>query len=278
MSPWDVASAASVGAAMLLWRPPHRWIASVRLPSQLVGADGRASPGPRRGRLAAGAVLASVVLVWLAPLLAGAAAPALVALTLVGVGGFVSRQVRAQRRRSEAAATRVAVCGALDLLAADLRGGILPAKGLASAGGAVPAMAPASAAAERGGDVAAGLRAGAARPGAEALAQLGGAWTVAERAGAPLATVVDRLAATVREDLELVREVASEAAPARATGRLMAVLPVLGLGLGAGMGADPVHLLTRTVPGALCLAAGSALACLGTWWVDRVAASAEVRA
>lgn len=56
----------------------------------------------------------------------------------------------------------------------------------------------------------------------------------------------------------------------------MAVLPVLGLSLGAGMGANPVHVLTGTVVGAMCLAGGFALACAGLVWVDRIVASVDV--
>jgi tight adherence protein B len=55
----------------------------------------------------------------------------------------------------------------------------------------------------------------------------------------------------------------------------MAVLPVLGLSLGAGMGADPVQVLTGTVVGAFCLAGGLALACVGVAWVDRIVASVD---
>ena len=87
--------------------------------------------------------------------------------------------------------------------------------------------------------------------------------------------MLDRVAFTAREDAEIDREVQAEAAPARATGRLMAILPVLGLSLGAGMGADPVYVLTSTVVGATCLAGGVALACVGIVWVDRIVASVD---
>ena len=53
----------------------------------------------------------------------------------------------------------------------------------------------------------------------------------------------------------------------------VAVLPLLGLGLGAGMGADPVHVLTGTVVGSLCLAGGVGLAGAGVVWVDRIVAT-----
>ena len=160
-------------------------------------------------------------------------------------------------------------------MAAELRAGIIPQRVLAGLAPDFAFLGSAAHAAELGGDVAEALRAAAAEPGGELLAELASAWFVAERSGAPLARVLDRLEETARDDHEIEREVQSGVAPARATGRLMAVLPVLGLSLGAGLGGDPVALLTGTVPGALCLAAGSACACGGLGWINRIAASAE---
>lgn len=198
----------------------------------------------------------------------------IVVATLTGAGLFALRQIRSSRSRSASASRRADTIAALDLLAAELRAGILPGAAVAALADDAPSLRPAAVAAAHGGDVVAALRAASVEPGAGALADLAGAWHVAERAGAPLAEVLDRVATTVRDDAEVDREVAAEAAPARATGRLMAVLPVLGLGLGAGMGADPVQVLTGTVLGASCLAAGVALAGAGVVWVDRIVASA----
>jgi tight adherence protein B len=171
--------------------------------------------------------------------------------------------------------TRDRTGSVLDLLAAELRSGVLPRHALAALADDVPLLRPAASAAAHGGDVVSALRAASSTPGAGALADLAGAWHVSDRAGAPLADVLDRVAAAVRDDADVDREVRAEAAPARATGRLMAVLPVFGLALGAGMGADPVHVLTGTVLGAGCLAAGLALACAGITWVDRIVASVD---
>jgi tight adherence protein B len=198
----------------------------------------------------------------------------IVAATLAGAGLFVLRQVRSSRSRAASVSTRADTIATLDLLAAELRAGILPAVALAGLADDAPLLRPAAAAARHGGDVVAALRSASTEPGAGALADLAGAWQVAERAGAPLAHVLDRVATAARDDAEVDREVTAEAAPARATGRLMAVLPVLGLGLGAGMGADPVRVLTGTVVGSSCLAAGVALACAGVFWVDRIVATA----
>ena len=189
---------------------------------------------------------------------------------------FVLRQVRLARSRAASLHTRAQVIAALDLLAAELRAGILPHQAIEALADDAPVAAPGRRGRRpwrRRGGRAAGRR--ARSPGAGALADLAGAWHVAERAGAPLADVLDRVATAARDEAEVDREVQAEAAPARATGRLMAVLPVLGLSLGAGMGADPVHVLTGTVVGASCLAGGLALACAGIVWVDRIVASVD---
>jgi tight adherence protein B len=197
----------------------------------------------------------------------------IVVATAAGAALFALRQVRLARHRRSSVRIRAETTMALELLAAELRAGTLPTYALAAVAENATSLRAAATAARHGGDVGAALVTAGASPGAEVLVDLAGAWQVAERAGAPLAGVLERVAAGVREDTEVDRDVQAEAAPARATGRLMAVLPLLGLSLGAGMGADPVHVLTGTIGGALCLAAGVALACAGIAWVDRIVAS-----
>lgn len=195
--------------------------------------------------------------------------------TFAGVAAFGLRQWRVALRRRRLRERRRLVSEAIGLMSAELRAGILPQRVLAGLAPEFDFLAPAARAADLGGDVSAALRAAADETGAELLGELAGAWLVAERAGAPLARVLDRLEDTARGDLEIEREVESGLAPARATGRLMAVLPVFGLALGSGMGGDPVAILTGTFPGVVCLAAGCGLACAGVAWVERIAASAE---
>ncbi len=261
----SLAAALFASIAVLLARPSGGWLARERL-----GVPHRWSS--RVGSLAAplGVVAClGVLMIGLPP------ARLIVALTFGSVGLFVMRQARAERSRRRAGARRVAVAEAVGLMAAELRAGVLPQRVLTGLAPDFPFLAAASRAAGLGGDVSAALRADAETPGHEQLGELSSAWMVAERAGAPLAHVLDRLEASARDDREIEREVQSGVAPARATGRLMAVLPAVGLMLGTGMGSDPVDLLTGTVPGALCLAAGSAFACAGVAWVNRIAAVAE---
>jgi tight adherence protein B len=260
------AAGASV-VAILLAQPPSGWVLRIRLGPRASPRSGHLPVGPlMRFALVASAVVAvarsQVSLV-------------IVAATAVGAALFVLRQVRLSRFRSASGRTRAQTIAALDLLAAELRAGILPSHAIETLADDIPSLRPAAAAAAHGGDVVAALRAASTEPGARALADLAAAWRVAERAGAPLAQVLDRVATAVRDDAEVDREVQAEAAPARATGRLMAVLPVLGLSLGAGMGADPVHVLTGTVVGASCLAGGVVLACAGIAWVDRIVTSVD---
>lgn len=263
---WGAAAATVV--ALLFARPPGRWIVRIRLGST-TSRDGRPRTVGRVERLGLAAVVVGVGVATSRP------SYAIVAATVVGATLFVLRQVRLARARSVALNTRAQVIAALDLLAAELRAGILPHQAIDALAHDAPMLRPAAAAAAHGGDVVAALQVGSLEPGAGALADLAGAWHVAERAGAPLADVLERVATATRDEAEVDRDVQAEAAPARATGRLMAVLPVLGLSLGAGMGADPVHVLTGTVVGASCLAGGLALACAGIVWVDRIVASVD---
>jgi tight adherence protein B len=254
-----------IGVALLLWRPPGRWIAVERLGPPVTRVFRPVVVAAPLGGVAA----LSVAFAGLSP------ARVMLGVTAGGVAFFAARQVRAERRRRRARVRREAVTEAVGLMAAELRAGIIPQRVLAGLAPDFGFLAPAAHASDLGGDVAAALHAAAAEPGGELLAELASAWFVAERSGAPLARVLDRLEEMARDDHEIEREVQSGAAPARASGRLMAVLPVLGLSLGAGLGGNPVAVLTGTVPGALCLAAGTACACSGVAWINRIAANAE---
>ena len=216
-----------------------------------------------------------LVVVWVAGRTGISGPHVVLVATVAGVVAFGLRQWRVALRRKRQRERRRLVSEAIGLMAAELRGGILPQRVLTGLAAEFDFLAPAARAADLGGDMPAALRMAADETGAELLAELAGAWLVAERSGAPLAHVLDRLEETARGDLEIEREVESGLAPARATGRLMAVLPVFGLALGSGMGGDPVEILTGTFPGVLCLAAGCGLACAGVAWVERIAASAE---
>ncbi|MCW2770836.1 MAG: type secretion system protein [Aeromicrobium sp.] len=260
-----VVAALAAGLAVLLRRPPDTWWVRHRLG---VGGGVAARPAATTGLV--------LLVVIGGPVVVGLPGPRLVlALTIAGAGGFALIQVRASRARAVVRRRRAEVADLLGLMAGELRAGILPAHALAGLAPDFGFLAAAARSAHIGGDVPAALRATASAPGRELLGELAGAWHVAERAGAPLARVLDRLEESTRAEREIEREVESGVAPARATGRLMAVLPAVGMALGSGMGGDPLAVLTGTWAGVLCLAAGVGLACTGVGWVERIADSVE---
>jgi tight adherence protein B len=103
-----------------------------------------------------------------------------------------------------------------------------------------------------------------AGPGLVALARA--AATLAERTGAPLAELIDRIEADARAGDRARAAAAAQAAGAQATGLMLAGLPVAGLGLGFAIGTDPLAILLHTPLGAACALAAVALQITGLIW------------
>ncbi|WP_344176581.1 type II secretion system F family protein [Kribbella lupini] len=175
------------------------------------------------------------------------------------------------RHRTQATHKRTQIIEACDLLAADLTAGRPPREALEGAAEACPDLRPAAAAARLGGDVPAVLHLAAETPGAEALKPLAAAWRVSDHSGAALATIVTRLATSLRADDSLTRQRTTNLAAAKSTARLLAVLPLFATLLGYALGANPLAFLTTTLPGAACLTAGTALSLTGLHWTNRLA-------
>ncbi|MFD3731685.1 type II secretion system F family protein [Streptomyces sp. NPDC058632] len=217
--------------------------------------------------LAAGAALALLGASVL-PLVAGAGGVPLLRRVRLAAG-----ERRARERRGDAV---VALCGAL---AGEVRAGRQPAEALSPAardsGGLGDAQAAVLAAARFGGDVPEGLAVAARQPGAEGLRGLAACWRVAVDQGAGLAAGLDRLEAALRAERDQRGDLRAQLAGARATAVMLAGLPALGLGLGAALGADPLHILLHTPSGLGCLVAGGVLEGLGLWWVLRIMRGAE---
>ncbi len=193
-------------------------------------------------------------------------------LSAWGVGVLV-RRGRARARRL---ARRSQVVGLCDALVAELQSGQLPASALAAVVDDWPELRTAGDCARLGGDVPAALRALAVRPGGEPLTAVAAGWQVAHSSGAGLAELLERLSGALRDDDEVRREVAATLGPPRATARMLAGLPLAGIGLGVAIGADPVAVLTGSLFGSICLAVGAALALAGLFWVEHIVDGAEV--
>lgn len=246
-------------AVLLLGRGP------ARLPRTLVPHRPVRLPGPVPvAGLAAGAVVV---------VLSSALSGHQLVLALLGVGVALAVLRLVQRARQAAAAERRAadVLAVCDALAADLAAGQPPLAALERSAAEWSELLPAVTAGRLGADVPAVLRDLSTSPGGRELRVLAAAWQVAHESGCGLADTVAAAAGAIRERQATRRLVGTELAAARATARLMAVLPFGVLLLGAGVGGDPVGFLTGTTPGLGCLAAGLGLACAGLVWLQAIA-------
>jgi len=90
---------------------------------------------------------------------------------------------------------------------------------------------------------------------------------VAGETGAPLADVLEDLADAVASDAEQADDLAAALAGPRATARVLVLLPVLGLLVGAAMGARPWQVLGDGGLGTGLGVVGAALVVVGRAWV-----------
>ncbi|MFB4272549.1 type II secretion system F family protein [Nonomuraea sp. GTA35] len=165
-------------------------------------------------------------------------------------------------------------------LAAELSAGRTPSDALTRAITAVdlpdPALLrPVIAAARDGGDVSAALTSSAPQEGGEGLRRLAACWEVSTTAGAGLASLVDRVAHTLRAAQAHRQDVSAQLAGPRTTARMLAALPALGLLMAAALNMHPLSFLFGTLPGLMCLMAGIALDVCGLWWTTRMATRAQ---
>jgi tight adherence protein B len=185
------------------------------------------------------------------------------------------RAARARERR------RHAVVGLCAALAGELRTGATPHQAAESVSGELTAPgAPLDctvllAAVRFGGSVPEAFRVLAELPGAEGAMGIAACWQVASSSGAGLSAGLDRVAEGLRADRALHETVRAELAGPRSTAVLLAALPLFGLLLGAGLGADPLRMLLHTPSGLACLGVGALLECAGIGWTGRIARGAE---
>lgn len=259
---------AGLAAAVAVWlRRPDDWVV-VRC--RLGLSPGASEREPRVPPTSLVTVAATCVVVLAIP----STAPQIALVAVAAAGLFGLKLRRSARQRAQAAAFRAEVARVIRSASAELRAGIDPAAALhAAASDASSAWETVRAAG--GADVRTALQQAAATPGGECLADVSAAWHLAEQAGAPLAAIFDRMVESIQAEVELDREVAVEAGPARATARLMAVLPIFGLGLGLLLGVNPVAVLVGSGLGVTCLVVGMVLACCGLWWIESIVSALD---
>jgi tight adherence protein B len=199
---------------------------------------------------------------------------AVVTAAAATLAGTAARLVRLSGRRRGTARAQEAVAEACALLLSNLRVGMVPAQALASAAANCAVLHEAHRTLTLGGDAAAVWRRQAGGDGLSGLRDLARAWQVGTRAGASLTGTLEQVASGLSADVALRAVVGSELAAPRATGKVMAVLPGLGVGMGYLLGGDPLQWLSAGPPGWLCLVGGVALACAGVLWIESLARSA----
>jgi len=272
-----VATTLALAAAIACWPASP---ARSRLVALLAPARG---PGGRLGHLASwiaveprrGAMVL-VVSALCGGLLAGAGG-ALAAGIASGVGYHRWRAGAVRRGRASEVA---ALLDAVAVMTAELRAGAHPASAAAAAaagGGVVRrVLTSVAAGAQLGAQVPALLErhAGKEPAIADELSRMAAAWALAERHGATLAELMDAVRADLEARVRLAGQIKAQLAGPRASSAVLAGLPVLGVALGQGIGANPWQVLTGTPVGQVLLVAGTGLVCAGMLWSGRITGKA----
>ncbi|SOD71906.1 tight adherence protein B [Jatrophihabitans sp. GAS493] len=187
--------------------------------------------------------------------------------------------LRKRRQAAQVARDRSALLAAVATLRGELLAGSRPADALEAVRPALgrsatlsAAFAAAEASAREGEEVAEVLL---AHDTTALLRPVAAAWRLAEATGAPIATVLGRVQADLRDAGDIERAVQVAVAGPRASAMMLATLPVLGLVLGSAVGARPISVLTGSVPGQLLGCAGVLLELAGVAWTGRITAAAS---
>lgn len=222
----------------------------------------------RRVWMIAGSVGSALAVALVAPM-AATVAGVVVAATLAGR----RRRFRARTRRSREA---VVLQAALGVLVGELRVGAHPVMAFEAAaaeasGGVADSLRAVAARARLGADVAAGLRSVAEHSVLTGYwERLAVCWHLAQTQGLAIVALVLAAQRDIVERERFASRVAAGMAGARATAAILAGLPILGVGLGQLIGAEPLRFLFSGGVGGLLLLSGVSLACAGLWWSDRI--------
>lgn len=259
-------AALCAAAAVLVWPDPR----SGRVGSSRRRATSWSPAMSWRPRLP-GAAVSGCLCGLVGWLLAGA----LAGIAAVMFGATAVHLLRRSLRERAAAHEWAELLAALRMLVRELRSGASPmaaatASAAAVGGPAGELLTDLASAARLGVDRAMPVRAG---PSGEVADRLRAGLRLSVLHGVPWATLVEAFAMDVADRVQAASDRGAQVAGPRFSGYVLAALPVFGLLLGAGMGANPLRVLLGPAPGGLLLPVGTALACAGLLWSARIVGS-----
>jgi tight adherence protein B len=175
------------------------------------------------------------------------------------------------RKRKAVSKQRDETLAAISVLASELTAGHSPQTSLINVGSHVWPLA--CTAAGSGNDTAFALTLDArARP---ELRSLAACWQVGLNSGAGLGASISQLSIALRAQQEVRAHLEAELAGPRATAVTLGFLPVIGIGLGYTLGAEPLTWFFSGLFGLGTLLVGLALTLSGLWWTSRIAGGVE---
>ncbi|WP_067820473.1 type II secretion system F family protein [Nocardia inohanensis] len=197
--------------------------------------------------------------------------PMLAAVCLAGTFGLRRRRSTREQHRADGCAQ---LLEGLETVIGELRIGAHPSAAAAIAaretkGEVAHAFAVSAARSRLGGSGADGLRQSEAAVSQE-LSRIADAWQVAEEHGLALAELLSAARLDLLGRRRFRDRTRAALAGARATAAVLALLPLLGIGLGQLMGAAPLHILFAAPAGTVLLPLGAALSCAGLLWTDAI--------
>ena len=161
--------------------------------------------------------------------------------------------------------------GAISVLMAELKAGHAPEAALINVGPKVWPFTYRTAIAH--GDTIEALAIDAqARP---ELRYLAACWQVGINSGAGLAASISSLYLAMRAQQEIRGHLEAELAGPRATAATLGFLPIVGIGLGYMLGAQPLTWFFSSLLGLGTLIFGGGLTLLGLWWTSRIVHGVE---
>ncbi|GAB2743243.1 type II secretion system F family protein [Amycolatopsis magusensis] len=244
-------------AALLTW--PGR-ATGIRLRGRTPRAVGD------RGRLLA-TVLGGAIALLAAFFVLGPAGP-VVALVLAAAGRYFWKSAATSKARIAAAAS---MAEAIRTMAAELDAGADPAVAAESA--AMDAPPPVAAAVRAvSGAVQVGETSVREVPGLPegAVGQLARSWTLAQRYGLPMAKVLGAVRRDLDASVEFAKRTHAAMSGPRTSVLVLAVVPLLGIGMGEAIDVQPLHMLAHTGLGQVALVLGTSLMAAGLAWTARL--------